>query len=69
MKFLLVMQVCSTIHLSCMQEMPIGEYKSHYDCATAGYLNSMGLMMELGQSEVNSNAIMVQFQCKPPNSI
>ena len=34
MKFLLIMQVCSSIHLSCMNEMPAGEYKTHFDCAT-----------------------------------
>ena len=49
MKFLLIMQVCSAIHLSCMNEMTAGEYKTHFDCATAGYLNAMGLMRELGE--------------------
>ena len=38
MKFLLIMQVCSALHLSCMDEMTAGEYKTHFDCATAGYL-------------------------------
>ena len=64
MKFLLIMQVCSSIHLSCMNEMPAGEYKPHFDCATAGYLNAMGLMRELGPDEVNRSQITVQFKCK-----
>ena len=63
------MQVCSAIQLSCMNEMPAGEYKSHYDCATAGYLNAMGLMRELGEAEVNRGAITVQFRCKPGESV
>ena len=63
MKFLLIMQVCSAIHLSCMDEMIAGEYKTHFDCATAGYLNAMGLMRELGEAEVNRSQITVQFKC------
>ena len=63
MKFLLIMQVCSAIHLACMDEMTAGEYKTHFDCATAGYLNAMGLMRELGEAEVNRSQITVQFKC------
>ena len=63
MKFLLIMQVCSALHLSCMNEMPAGEYKTHFDCATAGYLNAMGLMRELGEPEVNRAQVTVQFKC------
>ena len=64
MKFLLIMQVCSTIHRACMEEMTMGIYKTHFDCATAGYLNAMGLMRELGEDEVNRNNITIQFKCK-----
>ena len=63
MKFLLIMQVCSAIHLSCMNEMPAGEYKTHFDCATAGYLNAMGLMRELEKLKLIESQITVQFKC------
>ena len=46
-----------------MNEMPAGEYKTHFDCATAGDLNAMGLMRELGEAEVNKSQITVQFKC------
>tara|TARA_A100001037_G_scaffold282149_1_gene286492 strand:- start:307 stop:468 length:162 start_codon:yes stop_codon:yes gene_type:complete len=46
-----------------MNEMPAGEYKTHFDCATAGYLNAMGLMRELGKAEVNRSQISIQFKC------
>jgi hypothetical protein len=46
-----------------MNEMTAGEYKTHFDCATGGYLNAMGLMRELGQAEVNRSKITVQFKC------
>ena len=64
MKFLLIMQVCAALQLSCMNEMTAGEYKTQSDCATAGYLNAMGLMRELGEAEVNRSLITVQFKCK-----
>ena len=65
MKFLLIMQVCSALHMSCMNEMPAGEYKTHFDCATAGYLNAIGLTRELREAEVNRNRITIKFECKP----
>ena len=63
MKFLLIMQVCSALHMSCMDTMEVGMYKTHFDCATAGYLNAIGLMRELGEDEVNRSQITVQFKC------
>ena len=69
MKFLLIMQVCSAVHMSCMNEVPTGEYMTHFDCATGGYLNAMGLMRELGVDEVNRSQITVQFKCTPSNPV
>ena len=64
MKFLLIMQVCSALHMSCMNPTEAGMYNTHFDCATVGYLNAMGLMRELGPDEVNRSQITVQFKCK-----
>ena len=64
MKFLLIIQVCSALSFQCMDPMDAGEYKTHFDCATAGYLNAMGLMRELGEDEVNRSQITVQFKCQ-----
>jgi hypothetical protein len=47
-----------------MNEMTAGQYPTHFDCATAGYLNAIGLMRELGPQEVNRSKITVQFKCK-----
>ena len=62
MKFLLVLTVCSAVAEVCL---PPGEmwplYDSHYDCATAGYLNSMGLMRAFREPKVNDDKIMVAF--------
>ena len=65
MKFLLIMQVCSALHMSCMDSMEAGIYKTHFDCATAGYLNAIGLTREVGQGVVNRDRISIKFECKP----
>ena len=64
MKFLLIMQVCSALHMSCMDPMEVGEYSTHFDCATAGYLNAIGLTREVGQGVVNRDRITIKFECK-----
>ena len=53
MKFLLIMQVCSAMQMSCMDPMEAGMYTTHFDCATAGYLNAIGMTRELGQTIVD----------------
>ena len=55
--------------MSCMNEMIVNEYPNHYDCATAGYLNAMGLTRELGHEEVNRSRITIKFECRPVGSI
>ena len=69
MKFLLIIQVCSSITMSCMDPMDAGEYKTHFDCATAGYLNAMGLTQELGQEEVDRSRITIKFECRPVGTV
>ena len=68
MKFLLIIQVCSALSMSCMDHMEGGEYKTHFDCATAGYLNAMGLTREVGEHIVNRDRITIKFECKPVRS-
>ena len=68
MKFLLIMQVCSAMQMSCMDRMDAGIYKTHFDCATAGYLNAIGLTREVGQVVVDKDSITVKFECKPVRS-
>ncbi len=68
MKFLLIMQVCSAMQMSCMDRMEAGIYKTHFDCATAGYLNAIGLTREVGQTIVDRDRITVKFECKPVSS-
>ena len=64
MKFLLIMQVCSALHMSCMDSMEAGTYKTHFDCATAGYLNAIGLTREIEENVVNRDRITIKFECR-----
>tara|TARA_Y100001970_G_scaffold288018_1_gene414116 strand:+ start:844 stop:1002 length:159 start_codon:yes stop_codon:yes gene_type:complete len=52
-----------------MDPMEAGEYSTHFDCATTGYLNAIGLTREVGQDVVNRDRITVKFECKPITSI
>ena len=65
MKFLLIMQVCSALHMSCMDTMEVGIYKTHFDCSTAGYLNAIGLTREIEERVVNRDRITIKFECRP----
>ena len=69
MKYLLIMQVCSALHMSCMDSMEAGIYKTHFDCATAGYLNAIGLTREIEERVVNRDRITIKFECRPINEI
>jgi len=69
MKFLLTIQICSVIMQQCRQPVEIGRYKDHFDCATAGFINAMGAIREIGVEEVNKNKLLVNFSCKEQESI
>jgi len=69
MKFLLTIQICSVIMQQCTQPVEIGRYKDHFDCATAGFINAMGAIREIGVEEVNKNKLLVNFSCKEQESI
>ena len=69
MKFLLVIQICSIVTQQCTGSYEVGKYKDHYDCATAGFINAMGTMREIGVEEVNNNKLLFNFSCKEQESI
>ena len=69
MKFLLVLQICSIVTQQCTGSYEIGRYKDHFDCATAGFINAMGAIREIGVEEVNKNKLLVNFSCKEQESI
>jgi hypothetical protein len=38
-------------------------------CATAGFINAMGAIREIGPEEVNTNKLLVNFYCKEQETI
>ena len=68
MKFLLIMQVCSALHMSCMDTMEVGMYITHFDCATAGYLNAITTVQRMGPEMINKDRIIIRFSCNPVSS-
>ena len=65
MKFMLVLQICSSIYQQCSEPMPNNiPYDSYYDCSTAGYLNALTINQSLGVEEVNKGKIMINFRCE-----
>ena len=69
MKFVLVIQICSVIAQQCTGSYEIGRYKDHFDCVTAGFINAMGTIREIGVEEVNKNKLLVNFSCQEQESI
>jgi hypothetical protein len=70
MKFLLIIQICSTLIQQCTE--PVESYpldNSHYDCATGGFLRGMTVVREIGEEEVNNKNILVNFACIKQESI
>ncbi len=65
MKFLLIIQVCSALHMSCMDPMEAEHYSTHFDCATAGYISALALTREIGEEVVSRDRITIKFECKP----
>jgi len=65
MKFLLIIQICSSIHSGCLE--PLNNtlfYDSWKNCGMAGYEQAMNVMKILDPYKVNKERIYVQFTCK-----
>jgi hypothetical protein len=70
MKYLLVIQICSSVMQTCTDPMPIYPmYSSHYNCATGGFLSGISVIRELGEEKVNKDKIYVNFMCQFNQSI
>ena len=63
MKFLLIIQICSTILQQCTEPIQMNTYNSHYDCATAGFLKGITVIRELGV-EYSENKMIMNFSCQ-----
>ena len=64
MKYLLVLKICSLVHLNCLPEIKDNFiFNSWSECASAGYLRSIKIINSIDSSIVNENKMVVNFQC------
>ena len=65
MKFLLIITICSSIYNTCMPPAEMYPMYNKYEaCATAGHLNSLSLLQELGSEKVEADRVSVHVECK-----
>ena len=63
---MLVMTICSATFQTCLPPSDVRPvYDTHYDCATAGYINSLGVLQQMDNEYVNDNKIVINFECLP----
>jgi len=64
MKFMLMLKVCSVVHMSCLPEISDSfVFNSWSECASAGYLRSIKIINSMDSDVVNTNKIVVNFKC------
>ena len=64
MKIILTMIVCSALYQSCLEPMERpGRYATWADCMRAGYQDSLVIMRQLGDAQLNSYQTYIKFVC------
>jgi hypothetical protein len=69
MKFLLTIQICSVLMQQCTEPFKMGFYDSHYDCATAGFIQGLSGLREFGKEYTDEKRMLINFSCTPQESI
>ena len=72
MKFILVLHLCSMITGQCLDSHHPGyQFKTHYDCAIAGYALSQKSLKLLSEEEyyygldrINKERLAIRFECR-----
>jgi hypothetical protein len=72
MKFILVLHLCSMLTGKCFDSSyPSYQFKTHYDCAIAGYAFSQESLKLLAQEEyyygldrINKERLAIRFECR-----
>jgi len=64
MKIILTMIVCSAIYSSCLEPMERPtRYATWADCMRAGYQDSLEIMQQLGDAQLNHYQTYIKFVC------
>jgi hypothetical protein len=64
MKIILTMIVCSAVYQSCLEPMERPRrYATWAHCMRAGYSDSLEIMRQLGDAQLNSYHTYIKFVC------
>jgi len=64
MKIILTMIVCSAVYQSCLEPMERPtRYATWANCMRAGYQDSLEIMQQLGDAQLNSYQTYIKFVC------
>ena len=64
MKIILTMIVCSALGGKCLEPMQrMNRYDTWADCMRAGYEDSLEIMQQLGDAQLNSYQTYIKFVC------
>jgi len=69
MKYLLIIKMCSLVHLNCLPPMVVGTYPTYYECATAGFTEGQRILSRMDKELVNKNRLVLSFSCKEQHEI
>ncbi len=63
---MLVMQICSVVNESCLEPFFHNsfQYATYFECASAGYLNSLKYLNNMEVDFINKNQVVISFQCQ-----
>ena len=64
MKIILTMIVCSAVYQSCLEPMERPtKYATWAECMRGGYEDSLKIMRQLGDAQLNSYQTYIKFVC------
>ena len=64
MKYVLVLKICSLVHLNCLPDINDSFiFNSWSECVSAGYLRSIKTMSTIDSSIIDANKMFVNFKC------
>jgi len=65
MKFILILNICSAVHLNCLPVIYDSfVFNSWKECANAGYQRSIEEINKIDSGIVNRNKVLVNFKCE-----
>ena len=64
MKFILIIKICSAVHLNCVPPLQDNfVFNSWQECANAGYITAIQTTNSMDSGMVNRKRIVVNFKC------